>query len=136
MALSTSVDHYWSQGSGVLIAALHSSPQGLTTTEAEQRLEQVGPNLVKAKRQATVLELFLSQFKSPIILMLLFATGVSAVLGEWVDAAIVLAIILGSAVLSFVPLPLPMLLILLLITALYVTTSEVTKGIFFRRVHQ
>ena len=41
-----------------------------------------------------------------------------------------------NRVLGFVPLPLPVLLILLLITALYVTTSEVTKGIFFRRVHQ
>ncbi len=101
MALPTGVDHYWSQGSNALITALHSSLEGLTTAEAEQRLEQVGPNLVKAKRQATALELFLSQFKSPITLMLLFATGVSAVLGEWVDAAIVLAIILGSAVLSF-----------------------------------
>jgi len=136
MALLTSVDHYWSHGSDALIAALHSSPEGLTTAEAERRLEQVGPNLLKARRRATALDLFLSQSKSPIILMLLFATGVSAVLAEWVDAAIVLAIILGSAVLSFVPLPLPMLLILLLITALYVTTSEVTKGIFFRRVHQ
>jgi Mg2+-importing ATPase len=96
------VDRYWSQEPDDLLAALRSSAGGLTTIEAEQRLQRLGPNALRARRQTTALELFLGQFKSPIILMLLFATGVSAVLSEWVDAAIIMAIILGSAVLSFV----------------------------------
>jgi Mg2+-importing ATPase len=45
--------------------------------------------------------MFLNQFRSPIVLILLFATGVSAVLHEWVDAVIVLLIVLGSTALSF-----------------------------------
>jgi Mg2+-importing ATPase len=95
-------DRYWSQPLDSLMAALHSTPDGLSTTEARQRLEQFGPNVLQAREKATALRLFLNQVKSPIILILLFATGVSAVLQDWVDALIILAIVLGSAVLSFV----------------------------------
>jgi Mg2+-importing ATPase len=81
---------------------LHSTPGGLATGEARQRLEQFGPNVLRAREKATALGLFLNQFKSPIILILLFATGVSAVVKDWVDALIILAIVFGSAALSFV----------------------------------
>jgi Mg2+-importing ATPase len=96
------VNQYWSQPSESLLEALHSTPDGLSTADARQRLGQVGPNVLEAREKATALGLFLNQFKSPIILILLFATGVSAVVQEWVDALIILAIVLGSAVLSFV----------------------------------
>lgn len=92
---------YWSQPLDTLLAALHSTTDGLSTDDARQRLVQFGPNLLKAREGATVLGLFLNQFKSPIILILIFATGVSAVLKDWVDALIILVIVLGSAILSF-----------------------------------
>jgi Mg2+-importing ATPase len=100
---STAVaNQYWSQPSDSLLEALRSAADGLNTAEARQRLEQFGPNVLEAREKATALGFFLNQFKSPIILILLFATGVSAVTKEWVDALIILAIVLGSAVLSFV----------------------------------
>jgi Mg2+-importing ATPase len=94
-------EQYWGQPSPSLLAALHTTPDGLTTAEARQRLEGYGPNLLQAKEKATALRLFLNQFKSPIVLILLFATGVSAMLKDWVDALIILVIVLGSALLSF-----------------------------------
>lgn len=93
---------YWSQPLDGLLAALHSTPDGLSTPDAGQRLEQLGPNVLEAREKATAVGLFLDQFKSPIILILLLATGVSAVLKDWVDALIILAIVLGSALLSLV----------------------------------
>ena len=93
---------YWSQPLDNLLATLHSASDGLSMADARQRLAQFGPNLLRAREKATALGLLLNQFKSPIILILLFATAVSAVLGDWVDAVIILAIVLGSAVLSFV----------------------------------
>ncbi|MBC8249305.1 MAG: magnesium-translocating P-type ATPase [Anaerolineales bacterium] len=92
---------YWSESPDSLLAALYSTAEGLSTDDARQRLEQFGPNVLKVKEKTTALGLFLNQFKSPIILILLFATGVSAVTKEWVDALIILTIVLGSAVLSF-----------------------------------
>jgi Mg2+-importing ATPase len=81
---------------------LQSSPLGLTETEAEQRLEKYGPNILQARQELTPLKLFLNQFKSPIILILIFATLLSAFLKDWADAIIILLIVLGSAILSFV----------------------------------
>jgi Mg2+-importing ATPase len=94
-------DQYWSQPLDSLLATLHSTPSGLSAAEARRCLAQFGPNALKAREKATALGLLLSQFKSPIILILLFATAASAVLQDWVDALIILAIVLGSAVLSF-----------------------------------
>jgi Mg2+-importing ATPase len=101
MANTTTLDRYWSQSLEDVTEALGSAPGGLATAEAQERLRQFDPNALEARERATPLKLFLGQFKSPIVLILLFATGVSAVTKEWVDAVIILAIVLGSALLSF-----------------------------------
>jgi Mg2+-importing ATPase len=85
-----------------LVAALATSTDGLSSDEALRRLAQYGPNVLQVRKKATAPALFLNQFKSPIILILLFATGVSAAVGDWLDALIILVIVLGSAALSFV----------------------------------
>src|SRR5512136_1165484 len=87
------LDDYWSRSPDALLAALGSTSAGLSQIEIGPRLAQYGPNTLKAQRQATPLGLFLNQFKSPIVIILLFATGVSAVLRDWVDAIIILAIV-------------------------------------------
>lgn len=99
---NTQLKQYWGQPQDNLLAALGSTPNGLSAAEARRRLEEFGPNLLEAKEEATTLGLFLNQFKSPIVVILLFATGVSAVLKDWIDALIILAIVLGSALLSFI----------------------------------
>jgi Mg2+-importing ATPase len=93
---------YWSLPLETVLQSLNTSTDGLATQEAQRRLEQYGPNQLKTTKQATAIGMFLNQFKSPITLILLFATGVSAVLKDWTDALIILAIVLSSAALSFV----------------------------------
>jgi Mg2+-importing ATPase len=100
-AQSKGNEPYWSHRTGSLLEQLKSSADGLTAEEAKRRLETHGPNLLEAREQVTALGLFLNQFKSPIMLILLCATGVSAVTREWVDAVIILLVLLGSALLSF-----------------------------------
>ena len=93
-------DAYWSLPAEQLLATLKSSPDGLISSEAQRRLEEVGPNLLQVQEKSTLWRIFLNQFINPIILILLFATGVSTILKDWVDALIILLIVLGSAVLS------------------------------------
>jgi len=93
---------YWAQPVELLLERLQSGVQGLSTDEAQERLRRVGHNTLDVKRKATPLRLLLDQFKSPLLLILVFAAGVSALLREYVDAAIVLAIVVSSALLSFV----------------------------------
>jgi Mg2+-importing ATPase len=93
---------YWSFAPEQLLSALHASKDGLQPAEAEQRLKQYGLNTIRAQQQATALRLLLSQFKSPLVLILIFAAVVSGIVREWVDASIVLAIVFGSTILGFV----------------------------------
>ncbi|MGZ5496746.1 MAG: cation-transporting P-type ATPase, partial [Candidatus Aminicenantales bacterium] len=69
---------YWSRPAEQLLSDLGATAQGLGDAEARSRLETVGPNLLKVHKRATALGLFLSQFKSPLVLILVFATFVSA----------------------------------------------------------
>jgi len=94
-------DPFWSKPVDEIAQSLSSSVNGLSDRDAQAILQRVGPNRIRSKERVTPLGLFLNQFKSPIILILIFATVVSAVLQDWVDAVIILLIVTGSALLSF-----------------------------------
>lgn len=98
----TALAAYWSITPEQLLTELRSSSNGLSQDDAERRLQQYGPNALKAGRQATAFGLLLNQFKSPLVLILVFAAIISAIAGEWPDAAIVLAVVIGSTTLGFV----------------------------------
>ncbi|MCB0065432.1 MAG: hypothetical protein KDE19_25075, partial [Caldilineaceae bacterium] len=92
---------YWHTPIETLLHDLESSAGGLTVDEAKQRLLVHGLNQLNATRQRAAWQLFFGQFKNPIVLILLFATAISALLADWVEALIIFLIILGSALLSF-----------------------------------
>jgi Mg2+-importing ATPase len=92
---------FWSQDPEALFAALRSSSRGLTAAEAEQRLREHGFNALDEEPAAGVGRLLARQFKSPLVLILVFGGVVSATLREWLDAAIILAVVLGSCGLGF-----------------------------------
>jgi P-type Mg2+ transporter len=84
-----------------LLARLGAKSGGLTTQEAKKRLQRYGFNLLKPKKRSGTLILLLNQFKSPIILILLFAAILSSFLGDTTNALIILAIIFVSGMLGF-----------------------------------
>ena len=92
---------YWSQDAAELSAALGSGPGGLSSEGAAAKLHLVGPNSVEDASHLSALRLLLRQFESPLVLILIFAAAISLVLQQWVDSAIILAIILGSTLLGF-----------------------------------
>jgi Mg2+-importing ATPase len=98
---SNHLNPFWSQPLDRLLTSLTSSAAGLSSAEAARRLQQGGPNTLKAGRQVTALGLLLNQFKSPLVLILVFAVIVSAFAQEWIDATIILVIILSSSLLGF-----------------------------------
>src|ERR1051325_9261823 len=93
---------YWNIPPDQLLTSLGSTGNGLTAVEAEKRLQEAGPNSLKASHRATPLLLFLNQFKSPLVLILLFAVVVSAFAKEWIDATVILVIVVASAVITFI----------------------------------
>jgi P-type Mg2+ transporter len=92
---------FWSISGREMLLQLQATAQGLTTDEARARLTRYGANLLKAKKKSDSLSLLISQFKSPLILILLFATGLSFFLHDPVNALIILTIVLVSGLLGF-----------------------------------
>lgn len=93
---------YWNLPTDQLLTSLETTKNGLNITEAEKRLKDVGPNSLTVTRRVTPLILFLNQFKSPLVLILLFAVLVSAFAQEWIDATVILVIVVASAVITFI----------------------------------
>ena len=100
--IGTSTSAYWSRQAADLLSELHCTSDGLSTTDARERLQQVGPNVLKPRRHDTALRSFIGQFTSPLVLILIFAAIISAIAGEWTDAIIVIIIVIASATLGFV----------------------------------
>ncbi|MFA6217968.1 MAG: magnesium-translocating P-type ATPase [Candidatus Omnitrophota bacterium] len=99
--MGKSPEAFWSVPSAEILQRLESAPMGLTDREAQRRLSLYGSNLLKPKKRSDTLTLLASQFKSPIILILLFATGLSFFLHDHVNAIIILVIVVGSSLLGF-----------------------------------
>ena len=81
--------------------ALASGPDGLSQDEADRRLPLYGENAVEARDSLSAWRLFGRQVASPLVWVLIFGAFVALTLGEWLNAGIILAIVLGSAVLGF-----------------------------------
>jgi P-type Mg2+ transporter len=87
--------------SSEILQQLQTTPKGLTQDEAEKRLTKYGANLLRPKKNSGILRLLLTQFKSPLIMILIFAGALSFFLGDTVNAVIILTIILISSLLGF-----------------------------------
>lgn len=76
--------------------------KGLDETEAKKRLKQVGLNQINEAEKASLLSVFFDQFKDFMVLVLLVATLISGLLGEYTDAIAIIAIVVINSVLGFV----------------------------------
>ena len=93
---------YWSLPQDKLLHALHSSHEGLTELAARRRLRLYGPNTVGERAHPSGLRVLLRQFESPLIVILVIAALIAAALQDWSNSIIILAIVLGSGIMSFV----------------------------------
>lgn len=94
------VPPYWNQSPDELFVGLRTSPQGLTATDAQERLAKYGPNRLKSHQNTTFARLFFQQLKNPLVLILVFAASISFLTQDWIESAIVLTVLLASALLS------------------------------------
>ena len=84
-----------------LYQRLNSSEQGLTAAEARRQLAQYGPNETTTARRSGPIRQILSALANPLVLILLAASVVSAVLGEPLDAVIIIAIVFFSTAIDY-----------------------------------
>ncbi|MFX4262770.1 calcium-translocating P-type ATPase, SERCA-type [Pelotomaculum propionicicum] len=77
-----------------------SAGSGLDITEAAGRLSEYGPNVLQEKPPRGILSIFAGQLKEILVLILIVAAVISAFLGEWEDAIVILIIVVLNAVIG------------------------------------
>lgn len=101
--MSTVRKHSWhALNEEQIIHSLRTSVDGLTQEEANKRLDTFGLNEIKETKKLSRVTLFARQLKEPLIMILLAATTISALIGEIVDAIIIIAIIIITAFVGFI----------------------------------
>ena len=92
---------FWSYDKKEIFNQLKTSEKGLTSQEAETRIEDYGKNTLKEVKSSSKFMVFISQFKSPITLILIFAAILSIFTKDYSDGFIILIIIMISSFLSY-----------------------------------
>jgi Ca2+-transporting ATPase len=82
-------------------ADLETGSKGLAQADVAERKERFGPNEIEPEPPMSALTLLLLQFKSPLIYILLVAAVVTVVVGEYIDAGVIGAVLLLNAVIGF-----------------------------------
>jgi Mg2+-importing ATPase len=92
---------FWNKSAQELFSSLGTSSSGLNGDAVNERLTEYGLNLLKPKKKIDSIHLLFTQFKSPIILLLIFASVLSFFLHDQIDAVIILSIVFISGILGF-----------------------------------
>ncbi|REL24051.1 cation-transporting P-type ATPase [Rhodohalobacter sp. SW132] len=81
---------------------LHTSKEGLSPDEAEQRLNEHGENKLPESEPPSALKRFLMQFHNVLIYVLIAAAGITALLDHWLDTGVILGVVLINAIIGYV----------------------------------
>jgi Mg2+-importing ATPase len=84
-----------------VVNRLKTSPQGLSSEQAAERLETYGRNELAREHKHSAIKEFLAHFKSPLVIILIIAGTISGAFGEIANTAIILTIIFVSVILDY-----------------------------------
>lgn len=87
---------------GDCLSELDAAPSGLSTREAAVRLGRYGPNALETEAPPSIWRRFFRQFNNVLLYVLLAAAALTAGLGQWVDTAVILTVVVINALVGFV----------------------------------
>ncbi|MCQ4327247.1 carbonate dehydratase [Stutzerimonas stutzeri] len=101
--MSTPAPHAWhAQPADQTLQHLDVSSSGLNAEEAQRRLQVFGPNRLPRRRSNGPVKRFLLQFHNLLIYVLILSALVTLALGEWLDSAVIFAVVVINAIVGFV----------------------------------
>ena len=98
---NVSPQDFWDQPAQELLVQLQATPSGLSSEEAERRLDRYGPNSIVTEPRFAALLNLLRFLLNPLVIILLAASGISLVLGDPVGGSIIIAMVILSVLLNF-----------------------------------
>lgn len=84
-----------------VLKELNTTEKGLAPSEAEKRIRRYGKNILKEKEKISPIKIFIEQFNSPVVWILIGALIISFVIGEKVDAIVIVIILIINAIIGF-----------------------------------
>ena len=94
--------HWHTLGTVEALQAQGSSGDGLSDSQAQERLQQYGPNRLPEGRSRTVLERLFAQVNNLLIYVLLAAAGITALMGHYIDTSVILLVVIIQTIIGFV----------------------------------
>jgi Ca2+-transporting ATPase len=91
---------YYQLDTQEVLGHFRTSASGLTEGEAQERLRQYGPNKLSEEERVSRIKIFLRQFMSPLIYILLLAAVITAFLKEYIDTGVILAVLILNAIIG------------------------------------
>lgn len=91
---------YFKQDVNDVIKDLNSSIDGLSNKQANENIQKYGKNILPSKKRDSILKIFFKEFSSPIELILLATVIISFFVGEYIDALVILFIILIDVIMG------------------------------------
>ncbi|MGQ9479336.1 MAG: magnesium-translocating P-type ATPase [Thermoproteota archaeon] len=91
----------WELSPDEVFSVLGTSPQGLKRDEYDRRFKKYGLNEIPAGKEFSSVMLFIKQFRSPLLYILIFAAIIAGMIGELTNATIILVIVIANSMLGF-----------------------------------
>ena len=101
-ALALSERPWYQRSVAEIFSDLQSSPAGLSTADAQERLQKQGPNALPQKADKSALFKFIAHFKDVLIYILLAAAVITALMGHWVDTFVISGVAVINALIGFI----------------------------------
>ena len=92
----------YKQSREALLKAFNTSAQGLSQSEASKRLEKHGPNELRQSEKTPLWKLLLDAWKDPMMIILAIIVVIKAVLGEFIEALVILAVLVVNSLISVI----------------------------------
>ena len=99
--MSTAPQQWYHLSREKVLESLETGRQGLTSVQAKARLLKYGPNLLAGKKKTPPIVVFLQQFLSPLIYVLLAAVVISIIAGHYIDGYVILGVLILNAIIGY-----------------------------------
>lgn len=94
--------NWYQVDSEAIFERFEASHEGLSEDEVQKRLAEYGPNKLVEEEGISKVKIFLHQFTSPLVSILLVASVITFLLGEYIDTGVIIAVVLLNAVIGFI----------------------------------